>query len=185
MSYVHIAPEVVMTDIAKLSSAMLFGSRSMASRPAKEGFDPAVMIGAQITDTTDWAQSVVYTTDWDFSAPATQENHDILLNAGYIYYPPADLSYKDDLTEGVYIKTYHPPFDISNPIIYTDPPIANVILRNDHALFCQVWNSIDPEFYYKYIWKRSPNYDGQYLSLTKEKIRDIMNQLFKTAKEMV
>jgi hypothetical protein len=171
----HIAPDRVMDDIAKLSSAVLFGSRSMASRPAKEGFDPAVMIGAQINDST----------DWDFSAPYTQENHDILINAGYIHWPAEQLGYRDELTEGVYIKTYPHKFDLSNPVVYSGVPTANVVLRNDYPLFCQTWNSIDLEFYYKHLWKRSPNYDGQDLSFTKETIRDIMDQLFRTARYMV
>ena len=171
----HIAPESVMNDVAKLSSVVLFGSRSIASRPAKESFDPAIMIGAQINDST----------DWDFSAPYTQENHDILVNAGYMHWPGDQLGYKDELTEGVYIKTYPHKFDLSNPVIYDGVPTANVVLRNDYPLFCQVWNSIDPEFYYKYIWKRSPTYDDQDLSLTKGTIRDIMDQLFRTAKGMI
>ena len=174
LSY-HIAPEVVMNDVAKLSSASLFGSRSMASRPAKENFDPAVMIGAQINGNT----------DWDFSAPYTQENHDILLNSGYIHWPAEQLGYRDELTEGVYIKTYPHEFDSSNPVIYDGVPIANVVLRNDHALFCQVWNSIDPEFYYDHIWKRSPTYDHLNMSFTKETIRNIMDQLFRTARHML
>lgn len=164
----------MMTDISKLDNAMMFGSRSMASRPAKEGFDPSVMIGAQITDST----------DWDFSAPYTLENHTILLASGYIHWPAEQLGYRDELTEGVYIKTYPHKFDVSNPVAYNGVPTANVVLRNDHALFCQVWNSIDPEFYYNHIWKRSPTYDYLNMPFTKETIRNIMDQLFRTAKGM-
>lgn len=170
----HIAPESVMNDIAKLSSAVLFGSRSMASRPAKESFDPSVMIGDQI----------VGTTDWDFTAPFTQENHDVLVKAGYMYWPGDQLGYKDELTEAVYIKTYPHKFDPSNPLTYDGVPTVNVVLRNDYPLFCQTWDSINPEFYYKHLWKRSPTYDLQDLSLTKGTIRDIMDQLFKTARRL-
>jgi hypothetical protein len=175
MNKLYIAPKIVMDDIAKLDWAILFGSRSMASRPAVEGFDPSVMIGSQITDET----------DWDFSAPYSEKNHEALIEAGFVYWPPEDLSYKDDLTTGVYIKQYMHKFDMKNPVIYSSVPVANVVLRNDFFLFHQVWNSIDPKFYHDYIWKRSPKYDLQELSLTKETIRDIMNQLFKTARGMI
>jgi hypothetical protein len=146
----------------------------MASRPAVEGFDPAFMIGSQITDET----------DWDFSAPYSEKNHNTLIESGFMYWPPEDLSYKDSLTTGVYIKQYMHKFDKDNPKIFkTVPPVANVVLRNDFHLFCRVWNSIDPQFYYNHIWKRSPNYEFQELGLTKNKIRDIMNQLFRTARK--
>jgi hypothetical protein len=165
----------MLNDIAKLGYAMLFGSRSMASRRAVEGFDPQVMIGSQITDDT----------DWDFSASYNEANHDALIEAGFTYWPPEDLSYKDDLTTGVYIKTYPHKFDMNNPEIFSGTPTANVVLRNDFYLFRQVWDSMDPKFYHDYVWKRSPNYEFQELGSTKEKIRDIMNQLFRTARQMI
>lgn len=167
-------PNNIKSDISKLGYAMLFGSRSMASRRAVEGFDPAIMIGSQITDET----------DWDFSAPYSEENHAALIEAGFTYWPPDDLSYKDSLTTGVYIKIYMHEFDMDNPVIYSTPPVANVVLRNDFYIFRQVWNSVDPKFYYDHIWKRSPTYDHLNLGFTKESIRDIMNQLFRTARQM-
>jgi hypothetical protein len=173
MSLIY-CPKEMKSDISKLGYAMLFGSRSMASRPAVEGFDPAVMIGSQITDET----------DWDFSAPYSEKNQDALAAAGFAYWPPGALSYKDDLTMGVYIKTYIQEFDTKNPGFYTAAPVVNVVLRNDFYVFRQVWESMDPQFYHDYIWKRSPNYVYQEMSLTKGKIRDIMNQLFRTARHM-
>ena len=175
MNNFEIVPTQMYKDLENLKTYMLFGSKSMAARPAVEGFDPAIMIGAQITDGT----------DYDFSAPYSEENHSILLDAGFTYWPPDRLGYKDDLTVGVYIKKYPHKFDIKNPKIFSGVPTANVILRSDYPLFRQVWNSIDPEFYYKYIWKRSPTYDFEEMSLTKTKICDIMNQLFRTAKFML
>ena len=166
-------PADMLADLNKLDIYMPFGSRSMTSRPAVEGFDPAIMVGSQITGET----------DWDFSAPYSESNHTALIEAGFMYWPPDDLSYKDSLTTGVYIKQYMHKFDMKNPVIYSSVPVANVVLRNDYPLFCQVWNSIDPQFYHDYVWKRSPNYDSQELSLTKGKIRDIMNQLFRTARK--
>lgn len=175
MSDFEKTPMEIYYDLEPLNHYMMFGSRSMASRPAKEDFDPAVMIGAQINDST----------DWDFSAPYTQENHDILVDAGYTHWPAEQLGYRDVLTEGVYIKTYPHKFDLSNPAIYSGVPTANVVLRNDYPLFRQVWYSIDAEFYYKHLWKRSPTYDFQDLPLTKETIRTIMDQLFVTARHMI
>lgn len=171
----YVAPELVMNDISKIDSAILFGSRSMTSRPAVEEFDPVTMIGSQITDET----------DWDFSAPYSEKNHEALIQAGFTHYPPECLSYKDDLTTGVYIKEYSPKFDMNNLVAYSHAPVANVVLRNDYYVFCQTWDSVDPCFYYKYLWKRSPNYDGEELGDVKNKIRDIMNQLFRTAKGMI
>lgn len=173
----YVAPKMIMDDIAKLDSAMLFGSRSMASRPVVKGFDPAIMIGSQITTST----------DWDFSASYSKENHDSLIKAGFTFFEASMLSYKDDLTTGVYIKEYKPKFNMRNLVAYCsdDVPVVNVVLRNDYALFSQVWNSIQPEFYYKHIWKRSPTYANQELGFTKETICDIMNQLFRTARHMI
>ena len=168
-------PADMLADLNKLTTYMPFGSRSIAARPAVEGFDPYVMIGSQIFDET----------DWDFSAPYSEKNQDALAAAGFAYWPPRALSYKDDLTMGVYIKTYIQEFDTKNPMIYTAAPVVNVVLRNDFYLFRQVWESMDPKFYHDYIWKRSPNYVYQEMSLTKGKIRDIMNQLFRTAKQMI
>jgi hypothetical protein len=133
------------------------------------------MIGSQITDET----------DWDFSAPYTEANHNALIKSNFTYCPPEYLSYKDDLTTGVYIKTYPHKFDIRRLEIFRAAPTANVVLRNDYPLFCQVWNSIDAKFYHDFLWKRSPNYDYQELGLTKGNIRDTMNQLFKTARHMI
>jgi hypothetical protein len=168
-------PADMLADLNRLHIYLPFGSRSMATRPAQEGFDPAVMIGSQIDDST----------DWDFTAPYSEKNHEALISSGYAYWPPEALSYKDDLTTGVYIKSYMHKFDMSNPIIYSGVPTANVVLRNDYYIFRQVWESIDPEFYYKHIWKRSPRYDFQEMRLTKEMIRDILNQMFRTARHMI
>jgi hypothetical protein len=168
-------PADMLADLNKLYTYMPFGSRSMASRPAHDGFDPAFMIGSQITDET----------DWDFSAPYSEKNHEVLIGAGYVYFPPEHLSYKDDLTTGVYFKSYPHKFDMKNFEIFSGIPTANVVLRNDFYLFRQVWNSMDPKFYYDHIWKRSPTYDHLNLSFTKTTIRDIMNQLFRTARGMI
>lgn len=162
-------------DVKLLGVNMLFGSRSMASRPATENFVPSKMIGSRIDDST----------DWDFSAPHNEKNHQVLISKGFSYWPKSDLSYRDDLTMGVYIKGYPHKFDMKNPQIYSGHPVANVVLRNDYHIFRQVWESIDPEFYYQHLWKRGPRYEFSEMAQTKTEIRNIMNQLFKTAGYMI
>lgn len=163
-------------DIEPLKHYMLYGSRSMAARIGQDGFDPAVMIGSQITPRT----------DYDFAAPDTPENHEILMRAGFNYWPEVQLNYKDSLTSAVYIKEYNPKYDPNKVqwVNMNEVPVVNVVLKNDFPLFRQVWNSIEPEFYYKHLWKRSPTYEFSENGLTKDKIRGIMDQLFRTARYM-
>ena len=163
-------PSPIFSDLDLLDVFSLSGSRSMAQRPDQESFSPVIMIGSQITEDT----------DWDFAAPHNESNHNALLSVGFTYFAPETLDYRDDLTVGIYEKTYHPKFDMSNPLAYTSPPRAQVSLRSDYALFKQVWDSIDPQFYYNHLWKRSPNYDLCERSEVKNTIRDILNQLFRT-----
>jgi hypothetical protein len=170
-----VPPKKLLDDIMLLDASFLFGSRSMAARSATESFDPSAAIGSRITEGT----------DWDFSAPWSQANHDALITNGFAHWPSDQLSYRDDLTVSVYIKSYSHKFDIKNLILQElgEIPTANVVLRNDFPLFVRTWNSIDPQFYHDYLWKRSPRFDYQDLSLTKSMIRDTMNQLFRTARQ--
>ena len=172
MNSLYTAPEEILNDVYTLNSAVLFGSRSMASRSGQKGFDPEFMIGSQISEAT----------DWDFSAPYSEANHDALEAAGFTYYPTEQLAYADCLTVGVYIKRYIPSWAIHR---VEDIRTANVVLRTDHRLFVQVWNSIDPQFYYKYIWKRGPTYRNITTGEAKDTICGIMNQLFTTARHMI
>lgn len=168
-------PEIMKTDIKNLGYARLFGSRSMSARPVVEGFDPRIMIGAQITDDT----------DWDFSQQYNDYTHSYLLSAGFTYYNPNDMKYYiDNLTVGVYIKEYTPKFDMRNPLAYRlgDNPKINVVLHSDELLFRRIWDRITPNFYYRYLWKRSPHYE--YMDSVGERkrhIRDVMNQLYAVA----
>jgi hypothetical protein len=176
MTITYTVPSAVRNDLDRLDTYSMGGSRSMAQRPDKEDFSPAAMIGSKITETT----------DWDFATPDNENSHKVLLEAGFTYFAPETLDYRDDLTTGIYQKTYRTKFDMLNPLSWLDEsPVVQVSLRSDYHLFCQVWNSIDPEFYYKFIWKRGPNNMFQELSLTKESIRDILNQLFRTARYMI
>lgn len=172
-------PDIIKSDLKQLGYPRLFGSRSMAVRPAQDGFNPGATIGSQIT--TD--------TDWDFSSQYTEEAHRYLVAAGFTHYTAEAISpYADDLTTGVYIKEYVPHFDWKNPKTYSINDIVkvNIILHIDEPLFRQVWDSIGAEFYYRYLWKRSPYYDYLYgdICAIKMRIKDIMNQLYATARQM-
>jgi hypothetical protein len=155
-------PEAITKDFKHLDTYMLFGSRSMARKAPTDTFDPAIIIGTQIT----------HTTDWDFSAPANPDNHKALIAAGYAFCSREQLSYADDLTHSVYSKQY------------SEGRLVHVVLRYDYALFRQVWYSIDPQFYFNYLWKRSPNYDDYEIADKKQVICTVMNQLFSTARSI-
>ena len=166
-------PEVMKTDIKNLGYARIFGSRSMAARPSVEGFDPSIMIGSQITDST----------DWDFSQQYSEEVHRYLVAAGFIHYTAEQISpYADDLTVGVFIKEYSPAWDWKNPIWFSNKDIVkvNIVLHKDETLFRRVWDRISPEFYYKYLWKRGPRFDYVHYDLCeiKMRIKEVMNQLY-------
>lgn len=186
-------PEAIKHDLQKLEHPMLFGSRSMAARSAVkefdtkvmtryrsmaecqtvEDFDPAIMIGAKITDKT----------DWDFSQKYSDHTHSYLLSAGFTHYNKNELAtYTDKLTIGIYSKEYFPKPDWSFTSIFSTVPKVHVVLHSDEALFRQVWNRISPEFYYNYLWKRSPRFDcTDSMGERKLQIREIMNQLYEVA----
>lgn len=173
-------PDIIKSDLKQIGYPRLFGSRSMAVRPVKNGFDPAVMIGSQITNDT----------DWDFSQQYTEEAHQYLVAAGFTHYSADQISpYADDLTVCVFIKEYVPSFDWKNPKTYTSSDIVkvNIVLHIDEPLFRQTWDSIDAEFYHLYLWKRSPYYDYMYGDMCgiKMRIKAIMNQLYSTARQMI
>lgn len=167
-------PKEIKQDIKELGYARLFGSRSMAARPTINGFDPAIMIGTCITEET----------DWDFSQQYSDDAHSYLLAAGFTHYSKADFGpYGDDLTVGVYIKDYTPKTDWGLSNIFTNVPTANIVLHSDEELFRRVWDAITPEFYYRYLWKRSPRFDHiDSLGKRKLHISEMMNQLFAVAK---
>lgn len=173
-------PDIIKSDLKAIGYPRLFGSRSMISKPIKAGFDPTMQIGLLITADT----------DWDFSQQYSEEAHQYLVAAGFTHHTAEAISpYADDLTVGVYIKEYVPHFDWKNPKTYTNRDIVkvNIVLHSDEALFRQVWNSIDAEFYYKYLWKRGPRFDYLYddLCSIKMRIKEVMNQLYSTASHMM
>jgi hypothetical protein len=165
-------PESIKHDLQELEHPILFGSRSMAARSAVEGFDPAIMIGSQITERT----------DWDFSAQYSEMNQDALARAGFSYWPSGASPYADNLTIRVFSKEYSSKLDWSLSSIFSAPPKVHVVLHSDEELFRRVWAGISPKFYYKYLWKRSPQYDHiDSKGERKRLIREIMNQLYEVA----
>lgn len=177
-------PTEIYDDIKHLSPYMLYGSRDMASRPAvsefehmtTETFIPAEMIGSKILKET----------DYDFAVPDTPANREVLMNNEFDLFED-QLYYRDDVTSAVYVKKYYPHlgFNKTSSRGPGDMHVVNVVLKNDYPLFRQVWYSIDPEFYHDFLWKRGPNYEHCKKTLTKAKIRNIMNQLFRTARHMI
>lgn len=165
----------VIEQDTKAISAKLFGSRSMAARTALDGFDPAIMIGANIDRST----------DWDFSQQYTKDNHNYLVGEGYTTYNAKFLEdYADDLTIAVYEKQFYPKINWGKMLSFrdADPVKIHIVLHSDEELFRRVWDAISPEFYYEYIWKRSPRYANiDNRSKIKSDIRTLMNQLYKVA----
>lgn len=168
-------PDIIKSDLKNIGYPQLFGSRSMAIRPAVERFDPAVMIGSQISSST----------DWDFSQQHSDDTHMYLISAGYSAYTAEHLgNYADDLTVSVYTKEFHPSFNLKNLVAYSDADIVkvNIVLHKDETLFRRVWERITPEFYYSHLWKRSPRYGHiDDLYEVKSNITTIMNQLYAVA----
>jgi hypothetical protein len=144
-------PEVFKSDAKELGDVYLFGSRSMAGRS---------------TNLIDISPS----TDWDFSAQHSEHAHYYLISAGYYYFTN---NYCDDLTTGVYVKSF---VDYS---ISTDIISINVVLHSDEQLFRHVWNLIEPDFYYNHLWKRSPSYKYRENTEVRINITEIMNQLYR------
>lgn len=169
-------PDCLKTDLQNCGYPQLFGSRSMALRPAVSHFDPVVMIGSQISSST----------DWDFSQQYSDEIHHYLISAGYAEYGREFLGdYADDLTVAVYIKEFHPAFNWKLLLPYNNDDVTkvNIVLHSDELLFRRVWSSISPKFYYSHLWKRSPCYDHiDYQYEIKSNITTIMNQLYVTAR---
>jgi len=52
-----------------------------------------------------------------------------------------------------------------------------VVLRKNAEFYRNVFDNIDPDFYYHYLWKSSPVYNSETFSIHK-----IFNQLFLTAR---
>lgn len=113
--------------------------------------------------------------DWDFAAPNDAETLAALEKQGFTRSKSANYfdsrTYSDSQTVAVYSK-----FDC-----YRLRTIQ-VAIKKDYDLFCRVWDKVTPEFFKKYIWKRSITYRNWYADIVRDHIKEIMNQLFEIAK---
>lgn len=109
-------------------------------------------------------------TDWDFAAPNDIDTMAALEAQGF---KKTKHSYFDNQTAVVYSKLQ---FDVNT---FTNIQVA---LKKDFDLFVKVWDSITPSFFEKYIWKKSSTYKNWGINVTRDHIREIMNQLFEVAK---
>jgi hypothetical protein len=164
-------PERINSDLVALPGLRLFGSRSMAIRPATDSFDPAAHIHSRIRAIT----------DWDFSGQYSNTLIKALRAKGF---EENDAShYFDNQTVAVFSKRYVTPIDWSNPVISEGDEKVHVVLHSDETLFRRVWDCIYPEFYYNYLWKRSPKYEYcDDIGQVNFNIKLIMNQLYEVAK---
>jgi hypothetical protein len=167
--YNKMPPAVQEVFDSLVGDKMLFGSRSMASRWATDGFNPAVKIGCKIDDET----------DYDIAAEFNADNVVILRKAGFKSRDGDELYAKDDLTQTIFTRTI-----LSDDIMESTTTI-HIILRKNNSFFMSVWDNIDPKYYYEHLWKRGPKYTNtRYRSHNdkiKKEIRDAMNQLYASA----
>ena len=98
-------------------------------------------------------------TDWDFFADDSTSIRMCIENTGF------KLKKKNDYYDDEVIA------------IYTHPDNIQIVLRKDAVFYNNVISSIDPEFYWKYLWKSSLSFVMQ-----QENIQMIFNQLFKMAR---
>ena len=168
--YNKMPPAVQEVFDSLVGDKMLFGSRSMASRWATDGFNPAVKIGCKIDDET----------DYDIAAEFNADNCRILLQAGFKSRDGDELYAKDDLTQMIFTRTI-----LSDDIMESTTTI-HIVLRKQNSFFMSVWDNIDPKYYYEHLWKRGPRFANNRHYLThkdkiKKEIRDAMNQLYASA----
>lgn len=162
-------------DLTKVGKSYQFGSRSILQKALfTADFESYDLLRSRIN----------FTTDWDYAFQDSVEIRQKLQELGFVLYD--NLYYKDDLTSCVFYKTYQPDFDPQNLKLYdmATMPVANVVMKTDLDLFKKTWNTVDPKFYINHIWKRSDRYVGMEKKDVKETIRDILNQMFKTANEI-
>lgn len=170
--YNKMPPAVQEVFDSLVGDKMLFGSRSMASRWATDGFNPAVKIGCKIDDET----------DWDIAAEFNADNVVILRKAGFKSKDGDELYAKDDLTQTIFTRTILS--DLSDDIM-EDTITIHIVLRKQNSFFMSVWDNIDPKYYYEHLWKRGPKYTNtryrSHKDKIKKEIRDAMNQLYSSA----
>lgn len=143
----------------------LFGSRSMAVR------DDFVRVNKSDFDVkTEIASRIKETTDFDYAAPNSYPLRDRLVADGWREVDIESMYEPCHLMKGLYIKEQ-------------DKQTVQIIMRSNHVMFQKAWDSIDPEFWYRYIWKSSPKFAFSHMSTkdAKAEIKNIINQAYNNA----
>lgn len=109
-------------------------------------------------------------TDYDIVAPLNEQNlHFVEQQADEIFYRENfNPEYAFDETTAVIAKFYSVP-ELNNVEL-------QISLRTEYPMVKAIWNTITPDFYYNYLWKRNPTLsnDPSY----RETIRDVLQQLY-------
>ena len=141
----------------------LFGSRSMALR---KGYKD--VLGEEF-DTDLIRERLTEKTDFDFAAPYSEELVKKLTGNGWLHI---------GIDGG---GVYHP-CKLLKAILMKeqDGQSVQILLRSNHELFTKMWDSLDPGFWYHYIWKSSPefafkNFEKKY---QKKMITEILDQSY-------
>lgn len=134
-------------------NASLIGSREMASRVSD--FFNINKITSLINNYT----------DYDYVVEDSEANHKYLekiFGTNCLSY--SNNPYEPDLlTTGIYIGQ-----SVTQEVQF--------IVKKHSKEFIKLWDNIDPEFYYNYIWKQGPNIDTMDNDY-REKIKKVINQL--------
>lgn len=140
----------------------LFGSRSMAVRDeykrfSGEDFDVKTLIADRITQKT----------DYDYAAQHSYVLRDRLEERGWTEVNVTSLYAPDPMLKSLYIKT-------------DGETSVQILLRKNHVLFETAWESIDPAFWYRFIWKSSPDFvfKGLDKPVYKDRINAIIQQIY-------
>jgi hypothetical protein len=143
----------------------LFGSRSMAVRDGYKrvrdvDFDVRVNI----------ANLIGKHTDYDYAAPDSSRLRDKLIKDDWQEYDTSLLYSPCPLLKGLFIKA-------------KNGQAVQVLLRSNHAMFEEAWESIDPAFWYRYMWKSSPDFMFKHLDIkdAKSVINDMVQQAYNNA----
>ena len=142
----------------------LFGSRSMAVRTGYKD-----VLGNEFD--TDLIRSRLNSnTDFDYAAPYSKELVDKLVNNGWLHIDAfAGVYHPCKLLKSILVKEQH-------------GQSVQILLRSNHELFTKMWDSLDPGFWYHYIWKSSPEFAFKQFPKKDQKkyITEILDQIYNT-----
>jgi hypothetical protein len=145
-----------------VSGMYLFGSRSMAVRDGYKRvddteFDVRYKIASHINSET----------DFDYAAPNCYKLRERLVTNGWQEVEVAGLYHPCSLMKGLFVKQ-------------KNGQSVQILMRSNHVMFMTAWESIDPKFWYQYLWKSSPDFEFKRLATKEQKkrITDIISQYY-------